>query len=236
MNYVICAHNISGEIEDNLAKLGAVPVKLRGFDKFGEFHPLSYHPDMLCFNLEKNKWIFYEGIYAINKKAIDRLNIDAITVKDPESGVYPRDVRLNAAMFGINLMCNIKYTEKKILEYAEKSGRNIIGVKQGYTKCSVCTVDENSIITSDASIYGEAKKNKIGALLISEGHIGLNGYGHGFIGGCSGLISKSKLAFTGNIKLHPDYENIKEFCRGRGVEIFSMSEGDLYDYGSILYV
>ena len=227
MNHIICSHKITEEIEQNLINLGATPVKLRGIDKFGEVHPLYYHPDMFCFKLDDNNWIFYDEI----KADLSGVKIDFIPT--PTSGEYPHDVGLNAAMFGGYLICNVKHTNKKIIEYAKKTGKNIIDVKQGYTKCSVCIVDEKSIITSDDSIYKKAMQNNINVLLIVKGHINLEGYDCGFIGGCSGLIDKNKLAFTGNIKLHPDYENIKSFCNNRGVEIISLSDKKLYDYGSL---
>ena len=234
MNYIIFASDIDGEIQANLIKLGVTPVKLRGFERFGKTCPLSYHPDMFCFNLEGNKWIFYEEIYEINKNIIDKLNLDIITAENPVSCEYPFDVGLNAAMFGVHLICNVRHTNQKIIEYANQTGKNIIDVKQGYAKCSVCVAGENSIITSDGAIYKKAVSNNIDALLIESGHINLDGYNHGFIGGCSGLISKNKLVFTGNIELHPNYSDIKRFCWGRGVETVSLSQKKLYDYGSLL--
>jgi len=238
MNYVICAYNIDEEIENNLLKLGVIPVKLRGLRKsesYGKYNPLSYHPDMFCFNPEKNIWIFYDEVYKENKDIIAGLNleIEIIEIKSPESYKYPDDIGLNAAIFGEYLICNIKYTNDKILKYAKKNKKNVIDVRQGYAKCSICVVDEKSIITSDEPIYKKAILNDIEALLINSGHINLNGYDYGFIGGCSGLIDKNKLAFTGDIKQHPDYINIKNFCEGRGVEIISLSGKKLYDYGSL---
>lgn len=236
MNYIICALNIDNEIYENLSKLGVTPVKLHGFEKFGKFHPLSYHPDMFCFNLESNKWLFYEEIYEINKDIINKLNLDITIIENPASCEYPHDTGLNAAMFGDNLICNARHTNPKIIEYARQAGKNIIDVKQGYAKCSVCIVDENSIITSDVSIYSKASRHKIDVLLIEKGHINLDGYNYGFIGGCSGLVNSDKLAFTGNIELHPDYHNIKNFCEGRGVETVSLSHKKLYDYGSLFKI
>ena len=236
MNYIICAYNIDEEIQKNLSKLGLIPVKLCGFHKFGKLHPLSYHPDMFCFNLDNNKWIFYEEAYNINKNIIEKLNFDIIIAENTSSCEYPNDIGLNAAAFGNNLICNVKYTNTQIIEYAGEQGKNIIDVRQGYAKCSVCVVDESAIITSDNSIYKKAGQYKIEALLIDKGHINLEGYDYGFIGGCSGLIDKNKLAFTGNIELHPDYCNIKKFCEGRGVDIISLSYKKLYDYGSLFRV
>jgi len=232
MNYIICSNKITEKIERGFMDSGAVPVKLRGMTRFGPFHPLCCHPDMFCFKLANNKWIFYKEAYKTNKKAIDKLNIDIITVNNPESCEYPRDIGLNAAAVGGCVICNAKYTNEEILKRANK----IIDVKQGYAKCSTCVVGDNAVITSDVSIYGAALKNNIDALLIESGHINLDGYNYGFIGGCSGLTDKNKLAFTGNIALHPDYEAIKNFCGDRGVEIVSLSDEKLYDYGSIFSV
>ena len=227
--HIFCSRGIDAEIEQNLSKLGAVPVKLCGLEKYGN-HPLGCHPDMLCFNLCENKWIFYKTAYMANKDAIDGLNLEIVIEKDPSSCRYPEDVGLCAAAVGDNLICSAKYTNEKIL----KSKKNIIDVRQGYAKCSVCVVDENAIITSDAGICKKALQSGIDALLIEPGHIGLDGYGYGFIGGCSGLICKNTLAFTGNIGLHPNYWDIKKFCENRGVGIISLSEKRLYDYGSLL--
>ena len=234
MKNIICSHKISEEIEENLIKLNVNPIKLRGFEKYGENHPLSYHPDMLCFNLRENKWIFYNEIYKINKNIIDKLNFEIIITENPKSHKYPNDVGLNAAMFGNNLICNVKYTNKIILDYMKQTSKKIIEVKQGYTKCSVCIVDENSVITPDESIYKKVLQNNINALIIQKGYINLDGYDYGFIGGCSGLINKNKLAFTGDITLHPNYNDIKSFCESRGVEVISLSTKKLYDYGSLL--
>jgi len=177
--HIICSHKITEEIEQNLINLGVTPIKLRGFEKFGEIHPLNYHPDMFCFNLEKNKWIFYGEIYEKNKNIIDKLNLEIIPAESPTSCGYPNDVGLNAAMFGNNLICGVKRTNEKILDFASQNGKNIINVKQGYAKCSVCVVDEKSIITSDVSIYKKAAQNNIDALLIKKGHINLDGYDYG---------------------------------------------------------
>jgi len=242
--YIICAYNIDEEIEQNLINLDITPVKLCGIQKFRKrhpSHPISYHPDMFCFHLNKNKWIFYDEVYRTNQNIIDRLNLEIITAENPASCEYPNDVGLNAAITGNNLICNVRHTNRIIIDHTiqTKKNINIIDVKQGYAKCSACIVDEHAIITSDVSIYEKAKQNQIDALPVEKGHIDLDGYDYGFIGGCSGLINingKNKLLFTGNIKLHPDYEKIKRFCDNRGVEIISLSEKKLKDYGSLFVV
>lgn len=113
-------------------------------------------------------------------------------------------------------------------------GITLVPVNQGYAKCSVCAVDERSIITQDPSIAQAAKRHGLNVLKIQAGRILLPGYDTGFIGGCSGLLGRKLLAFTGSLGAHPDGEWIKEFLHSRGVEPLELTDGPLYDVGSIL--
>ena len=232
IRHLFCSCDIDNEIEANLERLNISPVKLSGLDIFDT--PVRNHPDMLCHHVGGSSWIFYRSVYENNKRAIDELSLDIILADAPQSGKYPANIALNAACVGRYIICAEKHTEGLIA--ANSRFRTLLNVKQGYAKCSVCIVDENSIITSDVSIYNICVKNAIDALLIRPGHIDLQGYDYGFIGGCSGLIGVKLLAFTGDIKQHPDYENIKKFCDDRVVEIISLSQKKLYDYGSLLPV
>ena len=87
----------------------------------------------------------------------------------------------------------------------------MLEVQQGYTKCSICVVSENAIITSDIGIHCKAKESGIDSLLISPGYIDLPGYKYGFIGGASFKISDNVIAFTGSLDSHPDKDNIEHF-------------------------
>ena len=109
-----------------------------------------------------------------------------------------------------------------------------INVKQGYCKCSICIVDENSIITSDEGIYKEVIKHDIDCLLIEKGHIDLFELDYGFIGGCSGLINEDTLVFFGNIEKHPNFKEIKNFVSKRNKKIISLSKEKLIDLGSLI--
>ena len=75
--------------------------------------------------------------------------------------------------------------------------------------------------------------NYIKNILKKKGFIELYNM-EGFIGGASGLIDNKTLCFNGNIKTHPDAENIKSFCKNAGVDVISLNNGNLKDIGSIL--
>ncbi len=59
---------------------------------------------------------------------------------------------------------------------------------------------------------------------------------YGFIGGCSGLLSKNEneIGFLGDIEKHPNFEEIRDFLAKRGKKVVSLSNKKLIDLGSII--
>lgn len=200
--------------------------------------PMSTHPDMLVF-VGIGKLFTHRKYYEKNKEIIDGVvctsNLSLIISDEDISEKYPSDVIFNAALVGNKLICNHKYISKHILCEAESHSIIIVPVKQGYTKCSVCVVDDNSIITSDAGIYNSAKEHGIDCLLICSGNISLPPYEYGFIGGASGS-DDTNVYFCGDIKAHPDYDRIYEFIESKNKNIVCLDENMLFDSGSILFV
>ncbi|MEG1448103.1 MAG: hypothetical protein RSC41_02120 [Oscillospiraceae bacterium] len=148
-------------------------------------------------------------------------------------GEYPMDISLNIALIDRVAVVGTKNINYNILQYISSQSYNIIKVKQGYCKCSICIVDDGAIITDDENI-ARALHNYLDVLLISKGNIELKGYNYGFIGGTCGLIDKNLLAFTGNIEKHSDYDNIKSFLDNHGCDFVCLSDKNLVDIGGIL--
>lgn len=196
---------------------------------------IASHPDMLFHHAGNKNMFYYESNDTEIYEKLRQLGFNLIPIKSRLSDKYPNDIALNAARFGKYLICNMKYTAKEIIEYYKQQGVHIIDVKQGYSKCSVCTVSENAIITSDRSIAKAASACGIDTLLITSGNIKISGYSYGFIGGCCGKISEKTMAFCGNIKMHPDYMLIRDFLKKYDVEIIILGEkSSLFDIGSII--
>ncbi len=147
---------------------------------------------------------------------------------------YPKDVVYNAVRLKNNYICNNKTISKTAKAYFDKQGLNPILVAQGYTKCSVCVVDENSIITADVKIAAAAKSAGIDVLQIRPGYIKIPNYDTGFIGGCCGKLNKDQIAFTGKLSTHQDAEMIKQFLQKRKIEIIELTDKPLFDIGSII--
>ncbi len=145
--------------------------------------------------------------------------------------VYPSDIAYNVCGMGDKAICNRKYTAPEILDEYKKA----LHTRQGYAKCSICVVNENAAITADEGIYRILTINGIDALKIRPGYITL-GRMTGFIGGASGLLKPGLLAFSGDIRTHPDHADIEAFCQNAGADIVSLSTGALQDVGSIIAI
>lgn len=92
-----------------------------------------------------------------NAEKLIEMGFDVQVLDTPLGDKYPADVPLNAALFGNYAILNPKTVCKNI----DFSGRSLIPVRQGYTKCSVVPVTESAIITDDVSIASAAEKTDL---------------------------------------------------------------------------
>ena len=225
---VIISQNTPYEIKHSLKDMaynvfeGAV---LPDVDK-----PVADHIDMQLVKCSNNGYLCAPNVYDHYKPIFDESGYTLIKGYNNPVGKYPSDIRYNIAVTGKYALHNFKYSDPSFTENADYIN---INVNQGYTKCNVCVVGESAIITSDEGIANALLNQSIDVLLIKSGYINLSGYSYGFIGGCTGLIEKDLLAFAGEASTHPDYELIKFFCKNHGVEIVSLSNGELVDIGTI---
>ncbi|MGL5345900.1 MAG: DUF6873 family GME fold protein [Peptostreptococcaceae bacterium] len=198
------------------------------------YDAIKYHPDISVCKLDNNNIIVAPNVYDYYKEVLDKYHFNVIKGNSMIKLKYPNNIQYNVCIFGKYAIHNFDYTDEYILDYLNKNNFTKINVKQGYSKCSICIVDDNSIITSDVGIYNAVKKYDIDCLLIEKGYINLFELSYGFIGGCSGLISTDKLAFFGDITKHPDYYKINEFVSNKNIKIISLSDEYLLDLGSMI--
>lgn len=194
--------------------------------------PVCSHADMLCHHLERDQIIVAKGEETLLKE-FRRLNFIVTESSSYLDDHYPDDILLNAARVGHSVFAH-KEIDNAVLDYYKRNKIHIEFVRQGYAKCSVAVIDQNSIITADEKIAEAASKFGANVLKISPGYIKLDGYNYGFIGGCCGLISNSKIVFTGDLHMHPDYLRIKNFIESRNIKIISLTDGELVDVGGII--
>ena len=146
---------------------------------------------------------------------------------------YPADVIYNAACTGKYFIHNLKYTSPELLKLAENRGFTLINTRQGYAKCSLALIDENSVITSDEGTAKALKNAGLDVLLIEKGYVRLEGYDYGFIGGACGRVG-NVMVFNGNLAAHPDYGRIESFILSKGLLLKFFPEYPLEDIGSVI--
>lgn len=227
---------ISDYLSEAVNELNSYGVKTIISDKLSGINGAeAYHADMSVCHLGNSKFVVAKNNIELIKNLTD-INTDIILSQAEISGRYPNIAALNVCIIGQKLICNTKSADKSIVDFCQRNEYRILHTNQGYTKCSCAVISENAVITSDSSIYQLCRNNKIDVLKISAGDIELSGYDYGFIGGTCGLIDKDILVFSGNIKKHKDYNNIKSFAGNYGINLLSLSSKLLYDVGGILPV
>ncbi len=199
------------------------------------YNPVNTHPDMQIHFISSDFAVVAPYVYEYYRNILPA----SITLikgdKDPQN-TYPGDCAYNVAKMGNKIIGNHKYTDFKIMEVYRNMGYEFINVKQGYTKCNMCIVDENSVITEDKGLYNTLTPYGFDVLLLNTHSIKLNGFDYGFIGGATGFIKPACLGFLGNLSLHPEEKQIKNFLKERNVDIISLLLTDFFDFGSLMYL
>lgn len=229
MSKILVGEGISEKCENVLAEMGYSVIKLPKFDRLQ--NGVASHADMLLF--------FYKGVlythreyYEKNREIFDLVDADVKTTDEPVSNEYPKDILFNAVLTCNNtLFSKSSSTSKMITVLADKK----VNVRQGYTACSTCRIDDNNFITTDSGLYKAYIENGINSLLVEKADILLPEYDCGFIGGCSVVLEES-VCFFGNIEEHRDYKSIKNFIEKCGKKVISLSDEKLIDIGGAVVV
>lgn len=188
--------------------------------------PISLHADVLYLKTD-DKTIYVSECQKNNIELLKKLGYTVHTVK--LSPGYKTECKLNMVITDDIILCN----PKTCMDLSEvKGNRKIIPVNQGYTKCSTIVIDNDNFITEDKSIYNALTQNGKNCLLIEKGHVKLEGYEYGFIGGASVYLEKEKtLLFFGDISKHLNYSDINNFCLINNIKIDYIKNTDVFDLG-----
>ena len=228
---VILGEKYAARFHAALADIGVTPIYLP--DNPCVSPGLSGHADLSVFHCGGNE--VFIAPYLAGSDFADRLERAGckVSTADTEQGsAYPKDCALNACVVGKHLLCNPDVTAREVL--SRFGNKRVIGFSQGYARCSVCVVDENSIITADAGIAAAAEGRGLDVLRIQAGFFELPGYSYGFIGGSCFKLSKTELVFTGTIDWHPDRGAIIGFLHDHGEEALYLRDAPAVDIGGII--
>ncbi len=228
LNKVLIDNRVSDNCVKGLKSLGYVVVRLPSFWRFST--PVSSHCDMLCSKMRDGSLLISEEYYLLNKEFLDGLNIKLKITDERLGNKYPNDVLFDALTVNDTVYGKKGFVSKHIIA----DNKRFISVKQGYAKCSVAMLSEQCAVTSDEGLYKALTSCGIKVLLIRSGHIRLDGYSTGFIGGAGGCLHDGKYVFFGDIMLHPDGEKILEFAHKNKISAVSLSNDLLCDYGGLI--
>ncbi len=230
---VIVDKHANSKIFEALANLNVTCFKSMSLDFL--YKPVNTHPDMQIHFIDNYTAVCTPSVYNhYNNIFPDHINL--IKGEADPGGTYPQDCAYNVVRLGKKIIGNLKYTDNKIKNLYSERGFEFINVNQGYTKCNLCVVDSNSVITEDDGLTKVLLSHGIDVLKIQVGQVELSGFKNGFIGGASGFISENCIAFCGAINQVDEYEKIKNFIEEKGLELVSLSDISLSDYGSLLFV
>lgn len=193
---------------------------------------ISCHADILAFNFSNGQVLINKG--ATGEEELQKIGIKSVVYKNKISSPYPNDIPLNVAFTGKHIICNSKYTAKEIIDFANCNNIEIISTKQGYSKCNLCVVSENAVITEDKGLACLLKKYQYNVLLITSGDIFISDAHYGFLGGASCKISPDKIYFSGDLSSHRDYESIVNFLNLYKVKPIYNKARKLTDFGGII--
>jgi len=228
---------VDGRLDEAMeAKLLDLKVKLIKTDRHtGLYEAVSYHPDMMLHHLGDECIVYSPGVADSIKNALSDCGFQLIQGGTTLQEKYPWDIAYNVARVGKFAFHNLKYTDPVLRNELEKRDVELVHVKQGYSKCSVSVIDENSIITADRGIAKAAQEKGVEVLLIEpEEEILLPGLSNGFIGGSTAMLNKYRWAVAGNFAFFRAADRIRRFLEDRNIEIISLSEGRITDIGSII--
>lgn len=225
-------YRTSKEEIDSLRKLNYDLIKIPKDNNL--YEAINGHVDIQLniLNSYNREIIINKNINSSFKEILKEKNINFIESDSTLSHKYPSNIVLNSYITDNYLVHNLKFTDKKILEYCKN--KKIINVKQGYTKCSILPIKEKVIITNDTGIYNTLKNEDFDILLLPFGDIELSGFNYGFIGGVGGMISDNSMAFFGSLDNYAFGNEIKKFLYKYDVKPIYLSNTKLIDRGSLL--
>jgi len=220
---VLIDPRVSEACERTLISLGVSVKRLPLSSDLAE--PVSGHPDLLAAKLPQGELLLTQRYYEANRAFFDGLGHPLRLTEEALAPQYPRDVLFDA----LAVKDTLYGRGGTVSQVLWKEYRRFVPVRQGYARCSTLLIG-NAAVTADTTIAKALTADGMDVMKITPGHIRLEGYDYGFIGGASAVVGNEVL-FFGNIERHPDHAAIVAFITSHGYTPVSLSGDELYDYG-----
>jgi hypothetical protein len=226
---IIVDRRIPQEAKDKLTRFGEL-MELRT-DNI-TYPALSGHPDIF-FCQGPDRLIVAPNLPQEIVERLTRDTIPFITGEFPVGPKYPKSSTYNAVVTDKYLIHNFRNTDFIITRTFED--QLPVHVDQGYCRCNLLPLKNDHFITSDEGIVKVLKRHTGHILKVTTEGILLEGYKHGFFGGCCGVL-RDKVFVTGALEYYEDGEKVEDFLKTLGYEIVELYDGPLFDGGGIFFV
>lgn len=223
---------ITTSLEKGLKDNGIQIIKTKAHQSL--YASVSFHPDMFFHHLGGRAIVYAPGTNFSTLRELEENGFELVRGDSELDSQYPGNISYNVARIGMHAFHNTRYTDRVLRDWFFNNDVELVHVNQGYAKCAISVVDENSIITMDRGVARIAEKKGFDVLVIEEKNILLPGLDNGFIGGSSGLIDRKKWAIAGDFESLSSSCEVLDFLTAKGVEIISLSKDQVLDIGSLL--
>lgn len=223
--YIFIDAKIPQKAKEELSKKGTL---LELSTKNTVYPEISGHPDIFCTQY-KNQII--AAPFLIEKNFFPK-DLKVIKGSKNPGFKYPQSAVYNAVLGQKYLIHNLNITESQVLKNYPKENR--IFVKQGYCRCNLLSLNENTFISSDLGISKVLKGKGFKIFYIDPSPILLKGFKNGFFGGCTGIL-EDEMYILGSLKFLKEELELRAFIKKAGLEIVELYNGALFDGGSIIF-
>ncbi len=151
----------------------------------------------------------------------------------PVGREYPETARYNSLVTEKFIIQNPASSEPEIRD--TNTEPEIIPAKQGYVRCNLIALPNETFITSDRGIEKSIKQRKLEVLFVDPTCVKLGGFDHGFFGGACGLAGNT-LFVCGSLKYFREQKRIEAFLERAGISLIELYEGEPVDVGTILFL
>lgn len=191
---------------------------------------ISGHPDIF-FCLIDGCLVMAPNVPDAYKIQLSILHLDITEGYEPVGHQYPESARYNCVVLDRYLIGNTEMLDKKIVEKA--SGKEIIHVNQGYTRCNLLALPDGRFITSDRGIESALTEKGKDVMYVNPEGIQLPGFKHGFFGGTAGIF-ENQIYFLGSLDHFLEGEKIRQFLSE--YQIIELYKGPLFDGGGLICI
>lgn len=224
---IIADYRIPAQAKARLADFGEVLL----LQTYGiTYDAIAGHPDIFLCQTPAALIVAPNTPYYITE-ALTRYQIKWVWGDKPVGKVYPHTALYNAWLGKNTIIHKTGITDKKILEC--NPGLKKISVNQAYTRCNAFEI-KGTVITSDLGIQNQLMRAGISVSFFEPRDILLEGFEHGFLGGCCGLY-ENKIWICGSLAHYTEGNRLRLQLEALGMEIMELYDGPLVDIGSIMF-